>query len=121
MDSGDVKKLYLAGVLAGIGINIKYHAIIFYLPLFLSLLYLYKKNSSSTTLSNLLIVVPNFVLQTIFFWISVRYFPTNWYVFLPITLLMIGVQIFLYKKSEQIYKTIKHFVEKIEVTNLYTV
>ena len=49
------KKLLISGVLVGIGINIKYHIIIFALPIFLLFLIFYKKMKEETRISYALI------------------------------------------------------------------
>ncbi|HCB51747.1 TPA: hypothetical protein DEP21_04250 [Patescibacteria group bacterium] len=112
------KLLYLTGVLAGIGICIKYHAIIFYLPLFISILYFYKKFSHEEKLANSLLILPNFILQTVFFWLSVRYLPSQ-AIALPLTGLMILIQIYLYIQSSIIHHKIANLIQKIGTKKIY--
>jgi hypothetical protein len=103
------RKLYLSGILAGIGISVKYHALIFYFPIFVLFLFLYKKISEGKKISYLLIILPNFLLQTVLFRISFRYLPRDFILFFSIFIILILIQIYLYKKMN----VISNFIEKI--------
>ena len=106
IEEKNIKSLFLSGVIAGIGINIKYHALIFYLPIFLSIIYMYKKIEHSNKLAYCLIILPNFLLQTLFFRMSFRYLPRNPLLYGLIFILIVSLHFYLYFKIEKIYKLI---------------
>lgn len=115
----NIPLLYIAWVLAGIGINIKYNALVFYVPLFLFIIYGYTKLSHEEKISYVFLIFPNFVLQTVFFWFTVRYLPSNLALYGSLTLVMIGIQWRMYRKSFLIYNSILYLINKIGVRNFY--
>lgn len=94
----DPKKLFLSGIIAGIGISVKIHTIIFCFPIFFLFLFFYKKIREEKRISYLFIIFPNFLLQTILFRISFRYLPRNFALYLSIFILLIIIQVYIYRK-----------------------
>lgn len=115
IEKNDVKVLFLSGVIAGIGVNVKYHALIFYLPIFLSLIYLYKKAEYSEKLAHCLIILPNFLLQTLFFRISLRYLPRNPLLYGVIFVLIVLFHILLYFNIEKLYKLLERLLRDSKI------
>lgn len=119
LEKNNIKSLFISGIIAGIGINIKYHALIFYFPIFFILIYFYKKLDEPTKLSYLFLIFPNFLLQTIFFRISIRYLPRNPILFGSVFIFLILIHIILYLYIEKIYNIIRKIINFIGIKTTY--
>jgi len=106
LKKNELKKLFLAGIFAGIGISVKYHAVIFYFPIFIIFIFLYNKISNIKKISYFIIIIPNFILQTIFFRISFRFLPKNFLLYILLFVSLILIELYIYKNINFIYNYI---------------
>jgi len=98
----DKRTVYLSGIIAGIGINLKYSLIIYLAPAAIVLLLFFKKPNLKDFLINGVLFVPNLVLQTLYFRMSIRYLPENPLIYGGIFLLLVAGNAFIYSKAENI-------------------
>jgi len=112
LKANDMRTIFLAGIIAGIGINLKYSLIIFLLPIALILIWFYEKISVIRRFNYLLFFLPNLILQTVIFRISIRYLPTNILLYSSIFIALIALQIILYLNIKKISFYSEKFIER---------
>lgn len=108
----NIESIFFAGIIAGIGINLKYSLIIFLVPISLILICYYKKVSIACRFNYLLFFLPNLILQTVIFRISIRYLPTNFLLYLSIFISLVVLQIIFYLNIKKVSYYCEKFIEK---------
>lgn len=104
-----IQNIFLSGVIAGIGINLKYSLIIFLLPIVFVLICFFKKEGLAKHINYLLIFLPNLILPTFIFRLSLRYLPRDPLLYGFLFLVLAGIYLFLYINI----KNISNFSERI--------
>lgn len=111
LEQDNTKRLFLSGVIAGVGISIKSHALIFYTPIFIFFLIFYKNLTEERRIVYAVITLPNFLLQTIIFRISFRHLPENWILYTITFTLLVLIQAYIYSKINFIQSHLEHFLK----------
>lgn len=111
--------LFLSGVVAGIGVNVKYHALIFYTPLIIYLLFKFCNKNYTNLAVYLITVLPSLVLETVFFRSSLRYLPRDPIFFGSIFIIIVILHIILFYKIDS-FKTKLETLVASRITMIYS-
>lgn len=96
MEEGSSKSVFLAGIVAGININLKYSAALFALPLYAIAFLFYKRNNAVPRFRYALLFLPQLLLQTIIFRLTLRYAPQNTRHFVGMFIVILITYLFVY-------------------------
>lgn len=104
--------IFLAGVLGGIGVNLKYSLIIISLFTYLLLIFFWPKKGLSQKLNYALYFFPFLVLETVFFRMSIRWLPKGLLLYGSIFVLIVLLHLLFYKYLNNIQKYSHKLFEK---------
>ena len=113
------KILFISSIIAGIGVNLKYSAILFYVPIFLCFLIFYKKFHEPKRIFYILLFMCNLLVQTIIFRLSLRNLPSKTLVAIFMFVLFVFILIVVYKKMFWIEKKVVSFISNIGYKKTY--
>lgn len=107
------KIVYISGVVAGIGVNLKYALLVYLFPVALLFLVFYKRTTLKRFFTYGVLFVPNLILQTLYFRMSIRHIPEGPRFFGGIFLFLLFLNILLYAKTETLTQYIEKFYDKL--------
>ena len=89
LNKDNIRKIYLAGILGGIGVNFKLTLLIIGIPVYTALLFFTEKDQWFRKFNNSIYFFPFLILETVFFRLSFRWIPKNFSYYFSIFIFII--------------------------------